>query len=233
VTVEIEILEEPARACAAMLLGAAADGGHVVLTGGSTPRKAYQELVDAVRAVALDLTGTTFWFGDERAVPPDDDRSNFLMAKQSLFEPLGEGNQPQVKRMKGELGFADAADDYERALQEAGAPRFDLVLLGLGPDGHIASMFPQQPSLEERDRLVVGVPEAGFEPFVPRVTMTLPALVNSDSVVFLVSGSGKADAVAKAFGPDAKPDHRVPGSLMAPLAEQVTVLLDPPAAERL
>jgi 6-phosphogluconolactonase len=233
VSLEIDVLEDPTRACAALIVGACAAGGHVVLTGGSTPRQTYQEVVRAVQAVDLDLTATTFWFGDERCVAPDEERSNYLLAKQSLLDPLGERNQPQVRRIRGELGPDAGAEDYERALSEAGVPRFDLVLLGLGPDGHIASLFPRQPTLEERSRLVVGVERAGFEPYVPRVSMTLPTLANTNSVVFLVSGEAKAEAVAKAFGPGAEPDPSVPGSLLPPFAERVTVLLDPPAAQQL
>src|SRR5690242_16325352 len=137
-TTEIEVLDDPARACAAMLVGAAAGGGHVVLTGGSTPRVAYEELVKAVKAVDLDLTQSTFWFGDDRCVPPEDERSNYRLAKESLIDPLGPENQPIVWRMKGELGPHEGADDYQRTLQEAGPPRFELVLLGIGPDGHCA-----------------------------------------------------------------------------------------------
>jgi 6-phosphogluconolactonase len=232
-TAEIEVVADPARACAAMLVGAAAGGGHVVLTGGSTPRAAYQEMVVAVRAVDLDLTGTTFWFGDERCVPPDDERSNYRLAKESLIDPLGDGNQPIVHRMKGELGPLDGADDYEQTLRDAGPPRFELMLLGLGPDGHCASLFPDQSTLQERERLVVGVEQAGLEPFVPRISMTLPTLSAARRVVFLVTGSSKADAVAKAFGPGATADPHVPASMLVPLAEEVTVLLDPAAAERL
>ena len=93
-SVEIEIVEEPARACAAMMVGAAAGGGHVVLAGGSTPRAAYEEFVRAVGAVGVDLSQTTLWFGDDRCVPPDDERSNYLMVKRSLLDPLGD-NAPR------------------------------------------------------------------------------------------------------------------------------------------
>jgi 6-phosphogluconolactonase len=232
-TAEIEIVNDPARACAAMLVGAAAGGGDVVLTGGSTPRAAYEELVKAVGAVELDMTKTTFWFGDERCLPPDDDRSNYRLAKESLIDPLGADNQPIVHRMKGELGPSEGADDYEQALRNAGPPRFELLLLGLGPDGHCASLFPDQPTLQERDRLVVGVEQAGLEPYVPRISLTLPALSAARRVLFLVTGSSKAEAVAKAFGPGATADPHVPASMLVPLAEEVTVLLDPAAAARL
>jgi 6-phosphogluconolactonase len=232
-TVELEIAEDPGRACAAMLLGAVAGGGDVVLTGGSTPGTAYTALVQAVTTVGVDLSDTTLWFSDERCVPPDDERSNYLMVKRSLLDPLGEGNQPTVKRMEGELGPAQAADAYDRELTDAGPPRFDLVLLGMGADGHLASLFPDQPSLREGSRLVVGVEEAGLEPFVPRVSMTFHALAATDIVVFLITGAGKAEAVAAAFGPDARPNPHVPSSLLPPLAENVKVLLDPAAASRL
>jgi 6-phosphogluconolactonase len=224
--VEIEILEDPARACAAMLVGIAAGGGNIVLTGGSTPRAAYGEFVEAVRTVGIDITRCTMWFSDERCVPPEDERSNYGMVRDALLEPLGDGGLPSVHRMKGELGPDAAADEYERALQAAGSPRFDLVLLGIGPDGHLASLFPDQASLSERSRLVLGVPEAGLEPYVPRVTLTFPALANARQVVFLATGKSKAEAVAAAFGPEAKADPHIPSSLLPPLAREVKVLLD-------
>jgi 6-phosphogluconolactonase len=230
---EIEVVDDPGRACSAMLVGVAAGGGHIVLTGGSTPRAAYGEFVDAVRAVGIDVSGCTMWFGDERCVAPDDDRSNYGMAKAAMFDALAELGSPEIHRMKGELGPEAGAEDYERLLREAGSPKFDLVLLGIGPDGHCASLFPDQASLSERSRSVVGVPEAGLEPFVARVSMTVPRLVNARQVVFLATGDSKADAVAAAFGPDAKPDPHVPSSIVASMAKDVKVLLDPAAAGRL
>jgi 6-phosphogluconolactonase len=229
---EIEVVDDPARACAAMLVGVAAGGGHIVLTGGSTPRAAYGEFVQAVHTVGIDVTGSTMWFGDERCVPPDDERSNYGMVKAAMFNELGEA-LPTIHRMKGELGPGPGAEEYERQLSAAGSPRFDLVLLGIGPDGHCASMFPDQASLSVRDRLVVGVEEAGLEPFVPRVTMTFPALTNARQILFLATGESKAHAVAAAFGPNAKPDPHVPSSLLPPLAKEVKVLLDRDAAGQL
>ena len=232
-SLELEIVEDPARACSAMLLSAMLGGGDVVLTGGDTPRAAYEELARAVRAVGHDLRETTLWFSDERCVAPDNELSNYRLVKQSLLDPLADMPRPAVRRMRGELGPEDAAEAYERELDEAGEPEFALVLLGLGPDGHLASMFPDQASLSERARLVLGVEEAGLEPFVPRVTLTLPALANAEQVVFLVTGESKADAVAAAFGPDATPDPHVPASMLVPLAKELTVLLDSAAAGRL
>jgi 6-phosphogluconolactonase len=227
-TVHLEVSSDPAAACAELMVSTARDGGHIVLTGGSTPRDAYQRAASSPDAWG----GATLWFGDERCVAPDDDLSNFKLANQALFEPLGDV-RPTVHRMRGELGPAAAADEYERELLDAGPPRFDLLLLGLGPDAHIASLFPDQESLSERSRLVVGVEQAGHEPFVPRVSMTFEALALAQSIVFLVAGEGKADAVAEAFGPDAKPDPHFPASLLSSVADNVTVLLDEAAASRI
>jgi 6-phosphogluconolactonase len=232
-SVAVEIVARPARACAALMVGAALGGGNIVLAGGSTPREAYEEFVAAVDAVGLDLANTTFWLGDERCVEPDDPRANYRMIRESLLEPLGDRVAPTVARIHGELGPEAAADDYERRLRAAGPPEFDLVILGIGPDGHTASLFPGQPSLAVRDRLAVGVPEAGLEPFVPRVSLTLPALAATRQLVVLAAGESKAEAIAAAFGPQAEPDARVPASLLVPEAKLITVLTDAAAAARL
>jgi 6-phosphogluconolactonase len=222
-SVSFEVCDEPAAACAELLVDAAAGGGQIVLTGGSTPRAAYEQAARQPDA----WEHATLWFGDERCVPPSDERSNYRMADEALLSRV---TAQSVHRIQGELGPREAADAYEHDLRVAGPPAFDLLLLGLGPDGHLASLFPGQETLSERSRLVVGVPEAGLEPFVPRVSLTLPALASAERIVFLVSGASKADAVAAAFGPDAKPDPKVPASLLPPLAGEVTVLLDEAAA---
>jgi 6-phosphogluconolactonase len=216
-----------------MLVGASLDAGHVVLTGGSTPKAAYAELVTAVRNVGLDLSETTYWLGDERCVDPDDDRANSKMIQESLLDPLADVTVPTFKRIKAELGPAEGADDYERELNEAGPPKFDLLLLGVGPDGHTASLFPDQPAVSDRSRLVVGVEMSGLEPFVPRVTFTFTAFAKARRVVMLVSGESKAEAVAAAFGPNARPDPHVPASFLAKEVPELLVLLDPAAAARL
>ncbi len=231
-TVSLEIVEEPARGCAALMVGAAIAGGDIVLTGGSTPRAAYQHFVETVLSVDIDLRETRFWVGDERCVDPEDDRSNYSMIKESLLDPLGD-RAPRFQRMKGELGPEEGAEDYEQILKDASSPRFDLLLLGIGPDGHCASLFPGQTSLSERRRLVVGVPQAGLEPFVPRISMTLPTLTSARHVVFLATGGSKADAIARAFGPNAEPDPATPSSLLVPEAKAITVLIDDAAASQL
>ncbi len=232
-SVEIEVLEDPVAVCATRVLEAVLAAGDIVLAGGSTPRATYALLAERAAAEGVDIADATLWFGDERCVQPEDERSNFGMVAATLLEPLDPESAPSVHRMKGELGPDAAAEDYERSLSAAGAERFDLVLLGLGPDGHTASLFPGAPALAERERNVVGVPRAGLEPFVSRVSMTIPALQRARQIVFLVTGEAKAPALAAAFGPDARPDPRVPASLVAPGAERVMVLADRSAAARL
>jgi 6-phosphogluconolactonase len=229
-TMEIEVLDDPARACAAMLVGAAAAGDDIVLTGGSTPRRAYEEFVAAVRAVDVDISAARFWFGDERCVGPQDERSNFAMATEALFEPLRERFTLEVHRMKGELGPDAGSEDYERQLEQAGTPQFDLLMLGIGPDGHTASLFPDQATVMERSRLVVPVPEAGLEPFVARISFTFAAIARAKRVVVLAAGESKAGPIAAAFGPDARPDPHVPSSYLRECAQDLVVLLDPAAA---
>jgi 6-phosphogluconolactonase len=228
-TADVRVLDDPAEAAADLLARHAAARHHIALTGGSTPRAAYERAALA----DVDWGGVTFWFGDERCVPPDDERSNYAMAKAALLDRIP-GAAPAVHRMAGELGPERGADDYEARLREtfgAGTPSLDLILLGLGPDGHCASLFPGRPEVEETERLVVGVPEAGLEPFVPRISFTLPLIDAAREIVFLVSGGSKAEAVARAFG--GAHDPATPASRVAPASGSLTVLLDPAAAELL
>jgi 6-phosphogluconolactonase len=229
----LEVLDDPARACATLMVGAAIRGADIVLTGGSTPKAAYEDFVQIVHELGLRLDRTTFWIGDERCVDPEDERSNYRMIKESLLDPLGGQSPRAVHRIKGELGAEAGAEDYERTLRAAGPPEFDLLLLGIGPDGHTASLFPGQETLDVRDRLTVPVPEAGLEPFVPRVSFTLPTLLSARHIVVLATGDSKADAVARAFGPSARPDPQTPSSLLGPAANELTVLLDAAGASRL
>jgi 6-phosphogluconolactonase len=141
------------------------------------------------------------------------------------------------RRILGERGHAQGAIEYERELEHVGggpgAIRFELVLLGIGGDGHICSMFPGQESLSERSRMAVGVPEAGLEPFVPRVTLTFPALSRAKRVLVLATGASKADPIAAAFADDAPHTTDVPASLLSEHVEEIVVLLDEQAAARL
>ena len=225
----LRVLPDPAAVCAELLLAAASAGGQLVLAGGATPRPAYERAA----ADPVKWRTATVWFSDERCVSPKDARSNYRMVRTALLSRLHGGDCPEVHRIQGELGPREAADEYERRLRGAGPPRFDLVLLGLGADGHTASLFPGQESLHERERLAVGIERSGQPPFVPRVSLTLPALSLSRRVIFLVTGAEKAGAVAAAFGANAQPDPRVPASMLAPRVGEVLVLLDAAAAARL
>jgi 6-phosphogluconolactonase len=215
--------DEAAHVVAQRLAEQARAGGSVVLTGGSTPRMAYELGTQPAR----DWSRVELWWGDERCVPPDDERSNFAMAKVALLDRL-ERQPAAVHRMQGELGPDAGAGEYMREL--AGAGTFDLVLLGLGPDGHVASLFPNFPTLDVTDRDVVGS-EAGHEPFVDRITLTLPRLCNARELLFLVTGEDKADAVARALA--GVPSHETPGSLARAAHGTTRAVLDRAAAAQL
>jgi 6-phosphogluconolactonase len=234
-TISIEVVKDPARACADLLLDVCGSGARpqVVLAGGSTPKTVNQLVAADVARLGVSLDHVTFWLGDDRAVGPEDPNSNFGMIRTTLLEPLADLTTPVVHRIEGELGYATAADHYETLLREAGPIRFDLLLLGIGPDGHTLSLFPGKPAVQERERLVVGVPEAGMEPYVPRVSMTLSAVALADHVVFLAEGAGKAEALTRAFGPHASADPAVPSSLIPTVAARVTLLTDAAAASGL
>jgi 6-phosphogluconolactonase len=199
----------------------AASEGHVALTGGSTPRAAYER----VAGMRPDWSGVDIWFTDERCVPPDHEHSNFGMAERALLSKI-EG--ATVHRIRGELGTEDGAAAYENEFGEFGPEALDLILLGLGPDAHICSLFPGDDALFERERRVVGVERPGMAPLLPRVTLTLPVVNSSSQIVFLVTGEDKAEAVERAFS--GHPDPRAPASLVEGPA---LALLDPAAAARL
>src|SRR5207244_284755 len=173
---------EGAAVVAKRLARATEDGGHVVLTGGKTPKRAYEQAAKQ----APDWSGVELWWGDERCVPPDDDRSNYKLARTSLLDRL-EVPPRTVHRIKGELGKEEAAAAYD---EELGDTHLDLLLLGIGPDGHVASLFPNAPTLHKRKRVLPA--EAGFEPFVDRVTLSLPTLRSAAEILFLAAGAEKA-----------------------------------------
>ena len=228
---EVIVLDDPAAEVAERLAAAADRGGHIALTGGSTPRRAYEQAAE----LEADWSHATLWFGDERCVPPDHEHSNFGMARRALLSRLGTGaDAPAVRRMEGERGPAEGAAAYVEALREEfgdAEPRLDLVLLGLGPDMHTASLFPGDGALAVEGRWVAGVETPGMAPLVPRITLTLDVINAGRDVVFLIAGEDKADAVAGAFG-DAPGPH-APASLVRPDAGNLTLVLDPAAAARL
>ncbi len=176
----------------------------LALAGGTTPRALYELLADPT----APFRGRIAWpavhafFGDERAVPPDDARSNYRMARTALLDRVPVGS---VHRIPGELGAAEAASRYQADLSAhfgtGGVPVFDLVLLGLGPDGHTASLFPGSPALSERRRWVVDAP--GPPPSTERITLTAPVLEAARAVLFLVAGADKAEPLRRWVKPRA------------------------------
>jgi len=203
------------------LAGAARKGGHIALTGGTTPELAYTE---AAR-LEVDWSKTELWWSDERCVPPDDELSNYALAKRTLLDRI-EHDPRAVHRIKGELGKEKAAADYER---ELGDTVFDLELLGIGEDGHVASLFPNAPTLTQQRRVLPA--EAGLEPFVDRVTLGIAALSSAREIVFAVSGAEKAEAARRAFASTPSPD--TPASLVRAQDGKTTAILDRAAAAKL
>jgi len=195
----------------------------VALAGGSTPRTMYESLAAAELAAQVDWGLVHVAWGDERCVAPDDARSNSRMAREAFLDrvPISEAH---VHRIKGELGPEAGAADYERVLHElfvAGRPRFDLVLLGLGKDGHTASLFPRDPTLRERTRWVAGVEMPDVEPRVPRVTLTLPVINAAGRVWFLVAGSGKCRVLRAVLDEPGAGASRSPAAMVQPAGELV------------
>lgn len=187
----------------------------VLLTGGETPRALYERLAE----VEYDWSVVECFFSDERCVPAGDERSNARMAEEALLRRV------EAVRWHAIDGAACDADRYERTLRDrlGDDARFDLALYGLGPDGHTASLFPGRPEVEESARWVVRVPDAGWEPFVPRVSLTVPLLSSASLGLFLVSGESKREPLRRLLAAE-----DIPATRMAP--ERCVVIADHAAA---
>jgi 6-phosphogluconolactonase len=202
----------------------------VVLAGGSTPKTAYEIL-------ARDYTETIDWgsvhvfFGDERTVPPDHEDSNYRMAREALLDHVPVGS---VHRMRGEMLPDEAASSYEDELRgffgTEGFPRFDLILLGIGDDGHTASLFPETSALEVADRLAAANPVPKLD--TTRITLTAPVLNAARAVNFLVAGEGKAEALKEILEGDADP-RKYPARLVRPSGGPAVWMVDRTAASML
>jgi 6-phosphogluconolactonase len=237
---EVRVLPDPgeaAHAAALEIFHAAGDAiGNrgdfsIALSGGSTPVPLFRLLAESPYRERPEWTRTRFFFVDERCVPPDHERSNYRLAKEHLFDPL-EVPAERVFRMRGEDDPAAAARAYEDVLVrelpgESPVPQIDFVLLGIGADGHTASLFPGTAALEERERLVAAnrVPKLNEW----RLTLTLPVLNASRRAVFLVTGAEKSAVVASAVERK-KGSHDVPASLVRPDRGSLIWILDEAAA---
>jgi 6-phosphogluconolactonase len=188
----------------------------VALAGGSTPRQIYRLLATPPFVDLVDWNRVTFFFGDERTVPPDNSDSNYKMAREALFDHLRLTGD-QICRIHGEAPPDEAALTYESELKDffSGCdwPTFDLVLLGMGEDGHTASLFPGSPALEERKRWVVANNVSKLN--TVRITLTLPALIHARRIVFIVTGSNKTAALKAALNPASGPD-KLPSAEVQP-----------------
>jgi 6-phosphogluconolactonase len=200
----------------------------VALAGGMTPQALYALLASAEYRNRVAWDHVSFFFSDERAVPPDYPDSNYRTAHEALFRPLNI-SEKHVYRMKAELPDLEAAaTDYERALQSAfdggRFPRFDLIFLGMGPDGHTASLFPGHPALAEGKRWVVAVLDAPKPPPC-RLTLTVPVLNAAKLVLFMTTGADKAQALQEVLEGDASPDQ-YPAKHVRPGADRLIWLVD-------
>ena len=219
--VEIEVLDDPAGELARLLVEAVRAGQSIGLSGGSTPRRAYELAATQVpdwsprRALARRRP--------LRAARPTSARTPASSARRSS---TGSSGAPRaVHLIQGELEPEEAAARYDAELDGV---RFDVAVMGVGPDGHTASLFPGGPELAERERRAVAA-EAGMEPFVPRVTTTIPFLAETGLMVFVITGADKADAVRRAFAEE--PSEDAPASLVR--GRRTVVLLDAGAASGL
>jgi 6-phosphogluconolactonase len=214
----------------------------VALSGGHTPAGLYEKLggqrppaKSQGEASGISWTQIELYFGDERCVPPDDPESNYRMVRETLVDkiPIPAEN---VHRIEAERPPAEAAAAYEQTLRsqfglgERELPRFDFILLGMGPDGHTASLFPNTAGLAERSKLVIAnyVPQLATD----RITLTLPVLNNARCLAFLIAGEDKAEALAAVFeGP--RDPSRYPAQSIQPVDGRLIWLLDRPAASKL
>jgi len=205
----------------------------VALAGGSTPKAFYQLLASEKYKNEIDWTKTIFFFGDERNVAPDSDESNFRMANENLFAPL-KINDANIFRWQTELKDAKKiAGDYEDsikaffALFEKEFPKFDLILLGMGDDGHTASLFPHTEALREKDKIAVANPVGKLN--TTRLTLTFPAINNARNVIFLVKGADKAATVRAVLQEDLQPE-KFPSQAISPTNGELWWLIEKDAA---
>jgi 6-phosphogluconolactonase len=189
----------------------------VCLTGGSSPEGLYRLLGEEPWRSKVPWERVHWFMGDDRFVPESDPLSNMGMARRLFLARVG-APRGNIHPIPTDANYPEgAANIYEDELKsfygaerlDPSRPLFDLVLMGLGPDGHTASLFPDSRALDEKNRWVVAVPKAGMEPFVPRVTLTFPALASTREMLFMVDGAGKRDILQRVFAGEDLPGSRV------------------------
>lgn len=201
----------------------------LALSGGSTPRALYQLLATELYASQMQWDKVHIFWGDERCVEPDHDDSNYRMAKEVLLDPMSLPPE-NIHRIKGEIDPQQAASEYETVLHEyfgSDEPRFDGLLLGMGDDGHTASLFPHTTALNETERWVVGNFIASKQ--VWRITLTATAINAASNVLFLVSGGRKAERLKQVLKASYQPD-KLPSQLIKPRNGNLIWLVDQAAA---
>ncbi|HEX2907968.1 MAG TPA: 6-phosphogluconolactonase [Phototrophicaceae bacterium] len=203
----------------------------LALAGGSTPRRLYERLAAEPYVSKIIWPHVHLFWGDERCVPPDHPDSNYRMARESLLEHIlipGEN----IHRIQGELAPPEAAALYEQHLRTffGNEPRFDLILLGMGADGHTASLFPHTPALQERERWVV--PNYALSQQSWRITLTIPVINAAAHIIFLVAGAKKAETLHRVLTGPYLPDE-LPAQQVQPAQGDVLWLIDKAAARRL
>lgn len=182
-------------------LQAAGDVPQIALTGGTIADAIHREVARLADDSGVDWGAVVFWWGDERYVAPDSPDRNALQARQAFLDAIGvpAHNIHEFPATDSGLSVDEAAGSFEQVVRQSGAGAFDILMLGIGPDGHVASLFPGFPQLDDVDHIAVGV-TGSPKPPPDRLTFTVPALNNSHSVWFVASGEGKAAAVASALG---------------------------------
>jgi 6-phosphogluconolactonase len=206
----------------------------IALSGGSTPKKLYGLLASESYRNQIDWPHVEIFWSDERCVPVTDPECNYNMALEVMLSKL-QLNANQIHRMPADESDPDAAaekytQEMRRVLGTDGTPAFDLIQLGMGPEGHTASLFPHQASLHEQERLIL--PVSVPKPPPPRLTFTPPLLNAAKHVLFLVTGAEKADAVQAVLEGERQPDE-YPAQIVQPVDGDVTWMLDTAAASKL
>ena len=203
---------------------------HIALSGGSTPTLLF-DILAREYSKQMPWNRIHFWWGDERCVPPTDNESNFKMTKEHLFNKIDIGKN-QIHRVKGELPPDKAKDSYISEIKQNidtqnGLPIFDLIILGMGNDGHTASIFPDQLSLLNSDTIcaVASHPESGQK----RITLTGGIINNAKLISFLVTGKSKADRIAEIFI-NKEEAKKLPASFIQPKNGELIFFLDTEAA---